>query len=250
VRDLEATVTAFAAGLSPRVPYRPPTPGERAAFVRGLLGPPGSGAESGVDPVTGREYTLAVLDPRGERAWGLYLVDRSAPVTLAVEVPHPANDLHTERVGLALFRRVPGAVLAVAGTHRRACDAAYRTDSLFHAVAVDLAARGIAQVQVHGFRDASLPGVEVVISAGAGPPSEPVRRAADRLAAGGFAVRRGWEHEDGKLQGRRNEQGLDAARRGTVFLHVELNRTVRDDPERHAALVVALASANLTGSLH
>jgi hypothetical protein len=45
-------------------------------------------------------------------------------------------------------------------------------------------------------------------------------------------------------------QGLDAARRGTVFLHVELNRTVRDDPERRSALVAALASADLAGSLH
>jgi hypothetical protein len=165
---------------------------------------------------------------------------------LAIEVPHPANDLHTDRVGLALFREVPGALLAVAGTHRRACDMAYQTDSLFHAVAVDLASRGIAQVQLHGFRNASLPGVDVVVSAGAGEPTGPVCRAAEHLMARGFAVRRGWQHADGTLQGKRNEQGLDAARRGTVFLHVELNRTVRDDPQRRSALVAALASANLT----
>jgi hypothetical protein len=253
MRDLEATVTAFAAGLTPRVPYRPPSEQEREAFVRCLRTPDellGCRVESGVDPVTGREFGLAMHDPRAERAWGLYLVDLSAPTALAIEVPHPANDLHTERIGVALFRRVPGALLAVAGTHRRACDMAYQTDSLFHAVAVDLASRGVAQVQLHGFRDSSLPGVEVVVSPGAGVVSEPVRRAAEHLVAGGFAVRRGWEHEDGKLQGLRNEQGLDAARRGTVFLHVELNRTVRDDPERWSALVTALASADLTGSLH
>lgn len=250
MRDLESTVRSFAVGLTPRAPYRPPTPAERDEFVlalRTLSDPPGCQVETGVDPDTGREFGLAMYEPHGERGWGLYLVDRSAPTTLAIEVPHPANDLHTERIGLALYRALPGALLAIAGTHRRACDMAYQTDSLFHAVAVDFAACGVPQVQLHGFRDSSLPGVEVVVSPGAGALSGPACRVADGLATSGFAVCRAWEHPDGSLQGRRNEQGLDAARRGTVFLHIELNRTVRNDPDRRSAVVSVLASANLTG---
>ncbi|MBY8853378.1 hypothetical protein K7G98_36165, partial [Saccharothrix sp. MB29] len=69
-----------------------------------------------------------------------------------------ANDLRTTEIGLDLFRRVPGAVLSVAGTHRRvaagAGDAAHRTDSLFHAAAERHSRDRVPQVQLHGFDDA------------------------------------------------------------------------------------------------
>ena len=100
----------------------------------------------GVDAVTGRPYTLAVNEPDSERAWGMYVVDRSAPPSVVVEVPHPAFDLRTELFGLAYFRQVPGAVLLIAGAHRKAnrskADVAHEENSLFQVAATELARRG------------------------------------------------------------------------------------------------------------
>jgi hypothetical protein len=251
--DLGAEVTRFAAGLHADDPYRPPTPAERRRFLAALrelrAGRPaaalGFTARTGVDKKTGRRFGLLV-NPPGERAWGWYLVDLSAPARLVVEVPHPNSDLHTEEIGLALYQAVPGSVLLVAGAHRRAdggaADVAHRTDSMFHAVAGDLAERGLPQVQLHGFHDDNLPDTDVVVSPGAGDPGVYVRRVAEAVDAD-FRVCRSWQRNCGRLEGTTNVQGRDAARRGTPFVHVEISRSVRDDHAAWSRLVRAIARA-------
>jgi hypothetical protein len=253
--DLAGEVRRFAAGLDDDDPYRPPEAAERRQLLAGLraleAGDPAHAAEglgftarTGVDEETGRPFGL-LTNPAGERAWGWYLVDLSAPVSLVVEVPHPNSDLRTEEIGLALYQAVPGSVLLVAGTHRRvdddAGDVAHRTDSMFHAVARDLAGRGLPQIQLHGFHDDNLPDTDVVISPGAGDAGEDVRRIADRLDDADFRVCRAWRRDCGRLEGKTNEQGRDAARRGTPFAHVEISRGVRDDRDTWTRLVRALA---------
>jgi hypothetical protein len=259
--DLAAEVRRFAAGLGSAAPYRPPEPDERRRLVSALhalrAGDVGRAAElagalgftvrTGIE-ATGRAFGLAV-NPAGERAWGWYLVDLSAPTRLVVEVPHPKADLRTEEIGLALYREVPGALLAVSGTHRRvaagAGDVAHRADSMFHAVVTDLAAQGLPQVQLHGFADGSLPGVDVVISPGAGAAGDSVRRLAERIADAGLDVCRSWRSDRTVLDGVRNEQGRDAAERGTVFVHVEISRAVREDRGAWSRLVRAIGRADL-----
>jgi hypothetical protein len=249
---------AFAAGLNARQPYRPPTPGERRRGEQGfsaLLDGRGDLADLGfsvrdlVDTETGRPYTLAVNGPGTERSWGMYLIDRSAPPSLVVEVPHPASDLRTELFGLDYFRAAPGAVLMIAGAHRRAggrrADVAHQEESLFHVIATTLAGRGLPQVQLHGFGDHSMPGKDVVLSAGATAAGAPAKRAAERLGAAGFAVCRTWAEPCKQLEGATNVQGRAAAASGTMFLHVELNRSVREDDQRRVAVVGALAEARL-----
>ncbi len=258
---LERTVVEFARGLLADAAYRPPTASERAGFTAALdlaaegeddaalraFAEFGYSYDSAVDPDTGRRYAIAVQEPGGERSWGLYLVDRTEPVRVVVEVPHPNYDLGTEEVGLALFRAAPGAVLAIAGTHRGAAngagDVAHRTESMFHAVATGHADRGLPQVQLHGFADTSRRGTDVVLSPGAGEVSEPARRAADLMADTGLRVCRSWARDCGNLEGGRNAQGVHAAEARAVFLHVEINRSVRDDRERWGEVVTALAAA-------
>jgi len=186
-------------------------------------------------------FSCSLQEPGTERAWGLYAIDRSAPPSLVVEVPHPSSDLRTDLVGLALFRQVPGAVLAVAGAHRRREDPAHDTRTVFHVVTTLLARRGLPQVQLHGFKDRTLPAADVVLSAGAGEAGDAARRAADHLEAAGFRVRRAWVEPCRGLAGTTNVQGQTAA--GTPFLHVELNRTIRET--RRDDVVRALADADL-----
>ena len=252
--DLAATVRDFARTREPDAAYRPPDPGERSG-VAGALGlatagntdaaksafaPFGFDYRVGTDAETGRRYGMAVQESSGERAWGLYVIDLDTPPRVVVEVPHPNFDLDTEEVGLALFRARPGAVLAVAGTHRHAAngagDVAHRVDSMFHALVTGL---GLPQVQVHGFDNASLPGTDVVLSTGAGEVTEEAREVAGAL--GGLRVCLAWADRCGKLEGGRNAQGRAAAENGTVFLHVELNRAVRDDRGRWERVVEALS---------
>ncbi len=241
---LTARIESFTSALSADQPYRPPDAAERATAARGFAGlisrtgPAGLAklgftVEDLVDPVTGRPYTLVRNEPGTGRAWGLYLVDRSAPPSLAVEVPHPAFDLRTELFGLDLFRRTPGAVLMIAGAHRKAdgdrADVAHEAGSVFHVVAADLAGRGLAQLQLHGFDDASAPGYDVVLSAGAGRVGGAAVRLGDGFAQAGLTPCRAWARACAGLEGETNVQGQLAEADGTVFLHVELSRTVRDD---------------------
>ncbi|HEX6352833.1 hypothetical protein [Actinophytocola sp.] len=256
--DLGADLREFATGLDDDDPYRPPEPAERnrlLSVLRALEAGESTGAadelgytvRTGVDRETGRRFGLAYNGP-DERAWGWYLVDLSEPVRLVIEVPHPNSDLHTEPIGLALYRAVPGSILLVAGTHRRAADeegdVAHQTNSMFHAVASDLAGRGLPQVQLHGFHDDNLPDTDVVISPGAGDAGEVVRGIADRIDED-FRVCKSWRDDCGKLEGTTNEQGRDAARQRTPFVHVEISRSVRNDRAAWSSLVRAIASADL-----
>jgi hypothetical protein len=45
------------------------------------------------------------------------------------------------------------------------------------------------------------------------------------------------------LRGRRNVAGHVAARTGAAFVHVELSRTLRADPDRRTAVAAAIADA-------
>lgn len=254
--ELAERVTGFAASLREDAPYRPPTPQQRQAFAGAFtgLGATPSGADDDLrslgvavqrstDGRTGRPYAVATTEAGAGRGWGLYVVDLSRPVRLAVQVPHPANDLRTAEIGLELFRRVPGATLSVAGTHRRAAagagDAAHRTDSVFHAVAERHSRDHVPQVQLHGFDDDSLPSADLVLSPGAAREDPSITEVADELEER-LRVCRAWVRDCGDLEGRRNRQGVVAAEHGAFFAHVELNRTTRDSPDDWQPVVHSL----------
>ena len=239
---MESLLRSFTAAQSTRQPYRHPTAAELetagTGFAALLDGRPHRLAELGF---SADDDSFVVQEPGTERAWGLYAIDRSAPPSLVVEVPHASSDLRTDLIGLALFQQVPGAVLAVAGAHRRREDPAHDTRTVFHVVTTLLARRGLPQVQLHGFKDRTLPAADVVLSAGAAEAGDAARRAADRLDAAGFRVRRAWAEPCRGLAGTTNVQGQAAG--GTPFLHVELNRTTRET--RRDDVVRALADADL-----
>lgn len=219
-------------------PYCPPTAGARAAAVaalRALL-------TTEEQPVLPRGLRLITGDDdgpyRGLTAgpWGTIIVRGTTP-RLLVEVPHPRHDWLTEMLGHALFRAIPDAALLIAGTHRRAgnraADVAHRTDSLFHAYAQALA---VPEIQVHGFAETTAPGVDAVVSAGAGARGGLHTAAAAALTKLGLRV---YDHR--QLAGRANVQGIAAAEHGRPFVHLELAAVARN--ERQLEVVTALAGA-------
>lgn len=265
--SVKERVQRYSAALREDAAYRPPSGDERRTFVDALTalsagrlddvpltaGPLrelGMSVDQGVDEQTGRGYVVVASEPNAERGWGLYMIDLTRPARLVVQVPHPANDLHTDEIGLELFRRVPGSVLAISGTHRAvangAGDAAHRVDSMFHALAVEHSNRGLPQVQLHGFGDDSLSSADAVISPGAGAAEAAHRRIADGLDRV-LRVCRAWARDCGELEGRRNKQGGVAAEHGVTFVHLEASRSVRDDPATWQEIVTVTADALTDG---
>ena len=259
--SLDDTVAQLVERLEPDGPYRHPTPAERdrgltavdrlaAADTTGaadLFGRIGMQVSVGTDGATGRRHALAASRPGTDRSWGMIAIDLTSPrPEVVVEVPHPGSDRHTERLGLALFRALPRGALLIAGAHRRAArgtaDVAHQPDSMFHALANHLAGHGASQLQLHGFHDDSLDGDDVVVSAGAGSSTQYTGPMADALSAAGFGVCRAWTERCGSLEGRTNAQGIEAAAHGQPFLHIEINRSTRDDEQRSAALVRTIAT--------
>ena len=206
---------------------------------------------TGVDGETGRRFGLAV-NPAGERAWGWYLVDLSAPVRLVIEVPHPNSDLRTEEIGLALYQAVPGSVLrspaptAGSATARATWHTApTRCSTPWPATSPSVAC---PRSSCTASTTTSLPDTDVVVSPGAGDAGDSVRRVAERGRRRDFEVCRSWRQDCGRLEGTTNEQGRDAARQGTPFVHVEISRSVRDDRDAWSELVRAIARADLDKS--
>lgn len=248
--------------LDPDGPYRHPTPAERdralaaadrLAFIdtttatAGAFAPLDMNVSAATDPATGRRYALAASRPDTDRSWGILALDlTTSPPDLLVEVPHPGSDRHTERLGLALFRALPGAALLIAGAHRRAAegaaDVAHQPDTMFHALATHLADRGATQLQLHGFHDDSLADHDIVVSAGAGTSTQHTEQIADALSNADFDVCRAWTQRCGSLEGRTNAQGRAAAVHGYPFLHLEINRSTRDDHVRSATLIHTIAN--------
>lgn len=244
-------------------PYRDPTSEERRAAreaVRTLVAEPrdpvraaaifeqlGFRTIEGLDPATQRPFLLSIADPTTERSWGAVLADTSAPADVLIEVPHPGSDVFTEVLGVESFRSRPGSVLLMAGAHRLAADrlgdVAHNDNSLFHAMATQLAEAGLTEVQLHGFADATLPGADVAVATGRDTAGRTASRIGATLAADGFTVCLAWEHSCGRLEGTTNVQGQAAADNSTVFVHLEVSWTVRSDEERRRMFVDSLVGA-------
>lgn len=261
--ELDAMVSRLSTDAVPGQDYRSPDADERVAALAALdpllAGDTGPGTvtafdrlgldvASGTDAPTGRPFVVAASRSGAERSWGAIVMDRGAPASVLVEVPHVRADRNTEDVGLALYRAVPGAVLLIAGAHRRAAgeraDVAHQSDSFFHAVATHVGGRGLPELQLHGFDTDTLPAVDAVISPGAGPVGPAATAVADALSGAGLAVCRAWAGDDcGSLEGRTNEQGRAAAASGRPFVHIELSPDSRDADGRRTEVVAALARA-------
>lgn len=246
-QDPGILIEAMTAGMSSDGPYRDPVAEERAQArraVRLLLEQPddlagqdevfeslGMRAIHDVDVATGRAFSIFIAVGSDERAWGALLVDRSETPQHLIEVPHPAFDLNTEKLGLALQQRLPGSVLLVAGAHRAAAggsaDVAHNSGSLFHVLATEFARGGLPQIQLHGFADKNLPDAQVVVSTGAAEVTTLARELATALADAGLVTCRAWSAKCGQLEGTRNEQGQMAAELDRTFIHLELGWSVR-----------------------
>lgn len=184
--------------------------------------------------------------PKNSLYWGLWVFPVDFPVSGIVEAPHPVFDEGSDDIATQVWQRSPaGTVLAVAGSHRTnpdgtdVRDVAHNTASMWHKVTTKIAQSGLPELQLHGFGDASMPGVGAVVSSGSSPLSAGVIRTEAFIAAAGITTARQWDGSATKLIGMANIQGDAAAVRGNPFLHIELSKTVRDSPQNLVDAIVA-----------
>jgi hypothetical protein len=179
---------------------------------------------------------------------------------LIVEVSHPVYDINTPQVGIQAFRHGDAAGLLVAGTHRYAnddgsSDVAHDDGTMFAAVNRALVSRRETVLQPHGFSDSGtlteaddLDDSDVVVSAGTAPPPPAVTAVAAALRRKGFAVCEYDGRQCADLGATRNVEGRWCREVGATFVHLELDRDVRDDRSRRTlaarTVVDALASVD------
>lgn len=240
--DLRSRILSYTAEFGPDTPYAAPDERQREQLAKGvgrllagdareaerLLAPIGLGVTRLTDTDSGRRYDeVAALRPGRNARWGRLYVSADSGVHWSAQVPHPVADRDTESLGVRLLEDTPGGALVLAGAHREAgrggaADVAHREDSAFHTIVRELQERGVPGVQLHGFAESSDRPYDTVISTGAAEsaPGE-VAALADRMAAEGLRVCRGWSARC-PLEGTTNVQGREAQRRHTTFVHVEL----------------------------
>lgn len=263
--DVLALLNTFVAPLSSIQAYREPTGPELTNALAGLgkmvtstadaatlLTPLGFTIVTGIEAVSKRSFALAYsAPPTDQRGWGFFLFDLAAPIDLVIEAPHPISEQYTEQMAFAHWQKRRGTLLMVAGAHPAAAaglaDVALQTNNVFHGMAAAYASRKIAQVQWHGYADATAPGLTQVVSPGTGNAGAAVRRVSTELAAAGFAVGNAWDSSGSgtSLTAVANVQGIDAAAKGASWISVENNLTTRSDTVARAKAVQAVYGADI-----
>ena len=224
----------------------------------------GNGIE--VRAVAGREDLLAIVEaPDRRRGAGAILLRVGAARPVLVEAPHTFYDGGTLPIAIAAFEGLRARALLINTVHRYASighkapadeemggsdsDVAHAPSSHFlgaHEALLEVDPQ-LLTVQLHGFKDASAPGVDMVVSASRtklkiGPVAEVLRT---HLAP---AVVRAFPDDIDRLGGTTNAQAAVSRRRGAPFLHVEISRALRDRLEKEASpLVEGLRACLLEG---
>lgn len=263
--DTLSLLNSFVAPFSAVQGYREPTGPELTNALAGLgrmlvsttdattlLGPLGFTVTTGIDATTKRPYALAYsAAPTDQRGWGFYLFDLSAPIDLVIEAPHPIADQYSEVMAWTHWSKRPGALLMVAGAHPSAAsalaDVALQTNNVFHGMAASFATRKIAQLQWHGYADATAPGLNQVVTSGVAYVGAAVKRVSAELANAGFAVGNAWDSSGSgtSLTAVTNVQGIDAAAKQSTFVIVDNNATVRADLSLRARAVTSVVGAEV-----
>lgn len=256
------------------VRYVEPTAEEASAFGAWVLAV-GRAAKAGQEPAVSPPPGFAIerLDdlwilaeaPGRRRGAGAAAVRVGPATPRIVEAPHTFFDVGTLPLALAAFRAQRARALLVNTVHRYAAtglrppgrggdgdepaepcpsDVAHAPLSFFLAAheALLAAEPGTWAVQLHGFADATAPGVAVILSA-AGTGLDPAPPAGALGALLGAERVRRYPEEIHVLGALTNVIAQSSARLGAPFLHVEVARSMRSRLGADGALRARFAAA-------
>lgn len=97
-------------------------------------------------------HYLYIYEPENVHGWGIFVVDMDRPKGLLIEVPAPVSERGAFDAGLALFLRLGGRALAIAGAPRKVnlngtSDVTLNVNLFFQAFHKLFAARNVLQVR-------------------------------------------------------------------------------------------------------
>ena len=168
-----------------------------------------------------------------EYGWGTYLFYPEGSDRLIIEVPHPLHDINTWRVGFNLFQRLGFKYMLLAGTHRYAngtdpapADVAHNTSNIFHTVHQKVSSQAQYSYQVHGFSRSDYP--DIVLSNGTSSPYTVIDTLATELSLQAFSVGVYDGFNYSAYGATTNTQGQWSRANGYSFIHMELERFIRD----------------------
>jgi hypothetical protein len=206
------------------------------------------------------------------RGWGAYFLDLDYGRDALVESPHILFDTNSWEVAALAFRQSGARGFLMSGAHRNAngqgtADVAHLTDSIFQVVhqAWNGPAGETTAWQIHGFNldNHGFPaGTDGVLSNGDGGVTQEVIDLDGLLEAEGFLSHAYNTLEpsdpvnllvnDGEpgttfssLAGTTNVQGIHSRGLGGVFVHVELEQSIRFDAQNRVLAAGAIADAIL-----
>ncbi len=195
---------------------------------------------------TGTVYYVLRETAGKNRGWGLYIFRAGGSRDLVIEVPHPVDDLHTDRIGIMAFTKSKARVFLMAGAHRKAnrdgsSDAAHSPKSIFEAVHETVTKNTTTVIQVHGFTLTKEPGYpQIVLSSGNGSATSPVSELSSILKAKGLTTEISSGRTLKELEAATNVQGKYANSIGATFIHMELESSVRKNSYNYRKVVSAI----------
>ncbi|VVB97473.1 Uncharacterised protein [uncultured archaeon] len=197
----------------------------------------------------GKTEYYAILETGGQnRGWGLYIFRAgSGNRDLVIEVPHPVDDLRTDSIGIIAFTRSKAKAFLMSGTRRRAnrdmsSDVAHSTRSIFQAVHETVTGDSTTIIQIHGFTLINEPGYpQIVLSRGNGVATSPVRKLSSIFKDRDFTTGIANEGNLKELEAATNTQGKYANSIGAVFIHLELESSIREHPVEYKKVVSAIS---------
>ncbi|MBN2194459.1 MAG: hypothetical protein JW751_16700 [Polyangiaceae bacterium] len=198
--------------------------------------------------------------PTRKRGAGVVVIRPSRGTSVLVEAPHTFFDEGTLEIALSIFHGIGARGLLANTMHRyvtvpetlrgdkdevrnAVSDLAHEDRTYFSAAHRSLlGVEALTTLQIHGFADATAPGVMAVVSAArtTGDALAVARALRDAL---GDDVVRVYPDEIDVLGGTTNVQAKASRELGLPFIHVELSRSLRDSVREDPALAARLVEA-------
>lgn len=193
------------------------------------------------------EYELLYNSPNVDSAWGAYIIDKRAERRLILQCPHPVADAHTHNIAIKIWVKTFGTFLMMAGAHRKAggpgggqglADVPWNENSMFNQIYKRI--EKAPTLQIHGFADANQPNYEIVLATGSAPTNQFAINLYDAIK-NEFNVARFWAGESSIYGAIGNEQSKIARDNEIPFVHLEMNRSLRNDENRTQKLASIIA---------
>jgi len=196
-----------------------------------------------------RYYIL--MEPEADRVngvkkgWGTFMFRPENTNNAIIEVPHPLHDYNTWRVGLSAYRYLRVQYFIMAGTHRyangtepRPADVAHNSENMFHTVHQCVSPYSQHSLQIHGFSRSDYP--DVVLSNGTATPPQILSILAKNISDQGFTVGVYDGVNYSAYGATTNIQGQWSRSMGYSFMHMELERYIRESIIQYNKILVAL----------